>query len=77
MKAELSLCGSIVALASEEDEDIVHVDAVQDPMYVAVFDPLDGSSNIDACIPTGTILGVYPYKGEWHDKAHVYWDGLV
>lgn len=24
--------------------------------YVVVFDPLDGSSNIDASIPTGTLL---------------------
>jgi fructose-1,6-bisphosphatase I len=27
--------------------------------YVVVFDPLDGSRNIDASIPTGTIFGVY------------------
>merc|ERR1711924_65065 len=27
--------------------------------YVAVFDPLDGSSNVDANIPTGTIFGIY------------------
>ena len=27
--------------------------------YVAVFDPLDGSSNVDAGIPTGTIFGVF------------------
>jgi len=27
--------------------------------YVTVFDPLDGSSNVDANIPTGTIFGVY------------------
>jgi len=27
--------------------------------YVTVFDPLDGSSNVDAHIPTGTIFGVY------------------
>jgi fructose-1,6-bisphosphatase I len=26
--------------------------------YVCVFDPLDGSSNVDAGIPTGTIIGV-------------------
>lgn len=26
---------------------------------VAVFDPLDGSSNVDANIPTGTIFGIY------------------
>ena len=29
--------------------------------YVAVFDPLDGSSNVDAGIPTGTIIGVYEH----------------
>lgn len=27
--------------------------------YVAVFDPLDGSSNVDAGIPTGTIFGIF------------------
>ncbi len=29
--------------------------------YVVVFDPLDGSSNVDAGIPTGTIIGVYEH----------------
>lgn len=29
--------------------------------YVAVFDPLDGSSNVDAGIPTGTIIGIYDH----------------
>jgi len=29
--------------------------------YVAVFDPLDGSSNIDAVCPTGTIIGIYEH----------------
>lgn len=29
--------------------------------YVAVFDPLDGSSNVDAGIPTGTIIGIYEH----------------
>mmetsp|Transcript_25404 Transcript_25404/g.28485 ORF Transcript_25404/g.28485 Transcript_25404/m.28485 type:complete len:152 (+) Transcript_25404:682-1137(+) len=27
--------------------------------YVAVFDPLDGSSNVDAGIPVGTIFGIF------------------
>uniref|UniRef100_A0A7S4N4E6 Fructose-1,6-bisphosphatase, cytosolic n=1 Tax=Odontella aurita TaxID=265563 RepID=A0A7S4N4E6_9STRA len=27
--------------------------------YVAVFDPLDGSKNIDASLPVGTIFGIY------------------
>lgn len=32
--------------------------------YEAVFDPLDGSRNIDAGIPTGTIFGIYRATGE-------------
>eukprot|EP01038_Epipyxis_sp_PR26KG_P007612 gene7612-10364_t len=32
-----------------------------DSCYVAVFDPLDGSSNVDAGIPTGTIFGVFQH----------------
>jgi fructose-1,6-bisphosphatase I len=27
--------------------------------YIAVFDPLDGSANIDASLPVGTIFGIY------------------
>ena len=34
--------------------------------YVVVFDPLDGSSNVDAGIPTGTIIGIYE-----HDESCV------
>lgn len=64
LKTELSGCGVIAAMASEEDEDIVSIKSTADSKFAAVFDPLDGSSNIDACIPTGTILGIYPYKGE-------------
>jgi fructose-1,6-bisphosphatase I len=30
-----------------------------DGKYIAVFDPLDGSSNVDAGIPTGTIFGIF------------------
>jgi fructose-1,6-bisphosphatase I len=29
--------------------------------YVAVFRPLDGSSNVDAGIAAGTIVGIYEY----------------
>lgn len=34
--------------------------------YVAVFDPLDGSSNVDAGIPTGTIFGIFDEGDEGH-----------
>ena len=32
--------------------------------YTAVFDPLDGSSNVDAGIPTGTIFGIFEDNAE-------------
>lgn len=32
--------------------------------YVVVFDPLDGSSNIDAGISTGSIFGIYDPNDE-------------
>ena len=42
--------------------DQVHCDCRQ-VSYEAVFDPLDGSRNIDAGIPTGTIFGIYRASG--------------
>jgi fructose-1,6-bisphosphatase I len=27
--------------------------------FIAVFDPLDGSKNIDASLPVGTVFGIY------------------
>ena len=32
--------------------------------FTAVFDPLDGSSNVDAGIPTGTIFGIFEDNAE-------------
>ena len=72
LKAALASSGRIAAMATEEDDSAIAVDAENDrvaasagaaPPFAAVFDPLDGSSNIDACIPTGTILGLYEAKG--------------
>lgn len=44
-------------MASEEDDTPVWI--ADDGPFVVVTDPLDGSRNIDASIPTGTIFGVY------------------
>ncbi len=33
-------------------------------MFVVVFEPLDGSSNVDAGIPAGTIVGIYEHDGK-------------
>src|SRR5438093_12903453 len=53
--------GQLAVLASEEDEDVIPVPAGQ-PVgkYVVNFDPLDGSSNINANVNIGTIFSVLP-----------------
>jgi len=45
-------------MVSEENENVVHVEDSK-AHYVCVFDPLDGSSNIDANVSIGTIFGIY------------------
>lgn len=47
------------AAASEEEEDIRVLSSADSASYLVVFDPLDGSSNIDVNISIGTIFGVY------------------
>ena len=64
MKVSLCCSKKISAVASEEDSVPSLCSAVADNAafsgdYAAVFDPLDGSSNIDSGLPTGTIFGVY------------------
>ena len=44
-------------MASEEDDAPVWI--TDNAPFVVVTDPLDGSRNIDASIPTGTIFGIY------------------
>ncbi len=63
LKLALEGTGRVSLMASEEDDEPVSVQSACDrdgSSYVAVFDPLDGSRNIDASIPTGTIFGLYP-----------------
>jgi len=59
--AALTVGGEVCAMASEENEDIITVDNAQskNAKYVVAFDPLDGSSNIDANVSVGTIFSVY------------------
>uniref|UniRef100_A0A7S3G439 fructose-bisphosphatase n=1 Tax=Palpitomonas bilix TaxID=652834 RepID=A0A7S3G439_9EUKA len=46
-------------MASEEDKEIIKVPEHYRGEYSVTFDPLDGSSNIDAGVSVGTIFGVY------------------
>jgi fructose-1,6-bisphosphatase I len=50
----------LAAMASEEVEDIIPVSAEYGiGKYVLLFDPLDGSSNIDVDASVGTIFAIY------------------
>jgi fructose-1,6-bisphosphatase I len=46
-------------IASEEEDVLVAVEESYSGNYIVVFDPLDGSSNIDAAVSTGSIFGIY------------------
>ena len=46
----------VVAASSEESHELRSLGGSR---FVVNFDPLDGSSNVDANIPTGTIFGIY------------------
>ena len=75
LKNALRFTGKMGVLASEEEDAPVGMDndnsaqykdvwkkevvVEESGRYIAVFDPLDGSSNVDANIPTGTIFGIY------------------
>ena len=51
--------GRLCAMASEEVPDIIPIpDQFKCGKYVLLFDPLDGSSNIDVNVPVGTIFSV-------------------
>lgn len=58
--------GECCGIASEENEDFISIPPVagKDAKYVVVFDPLDGSSNIDVNVSVGTIFGIYRRKSK-------------
>jgi len=57
--------GRLAVMASEEQEDIMHVPPQYSMgKYVLLYDPLDGSSNIDYNVSVGTIFAIYRRKSE-------------
>ncbi|MDX1613666.1 MAG: class 1 fructose-bisphosphatase [Candidatus Promineifilaceae bacterium] len=63
--------GRLCVLASEEHEDIIEIPArYPKGRYVLVYDPLDGSSNIDVNVSTGTIFGIFRCK-DWENRGRV------
>lgn len=55
----LRASGKTAVLVSEELDDAIVIEAKLKGKYCVVFDPLDGSSNIDAGVNIGTIFGIY------------------
>jgi fructose-1,6-bisphosphatase I len=53
--------GEVCGIASEENDDFVAFssETAQKGNYVVLFDPLDGSSNIDVNVSIGTIFSIY------------------
>lgn len=60
--------GHLAGMASEEMDHSIpvpqHDDDNSDSRYLLLFDPLDGSSNIDVNISVGTIFSVLKYEGD-------------
>jgi|TARA_B100000524_G_scaffold48302_1_gene22826 fructose-1,6-bisphosphatase I len=57
--AALVNSGACAVLVSEENEEPIIVPEDKQGRFCVAFDPLDGSSNIDCNVSTGTIFAVY------------------
>ena len=76
-KDALRFTGRLGVVASEEEANPVLVEEAYDAKYVAVFDPLDGSSNIDASIATGTIFGIFEQTEDCILEGHIQNDDFL
>jgi fructose-1,6-bisphosphatase I len=58
--------GEICGIGSEENDDFMPFESEisKNGNYVVLFDPLDGSSNIDVNVSIGTIFSIYRRKSE-------------
>jgi fructose-1,6-bisphosphatase I len=56
----LGATGVVAGMASEELDDCSPVPGHSDRPFLVLFDPLDGSSNIDVNVSIGTIFSVLP-----------------
>ncbi|MDX2192424.1 MAG: class 1 fructose-bisphosphatase [Gemmatimonadales bacterium] len=63
LKNCLRSTGRVCVMGSEEDDDIIPVpESSRAGKYVVLFDPLDGSSNIDVNQAVGTIFSIHRRK---------------
>ena len=65
IKSAMDHTGRLCVMASEEEEDIIPIPE-QYPCghYCLLFDPLDGSSNIDANVSVGSIFAIFRKKSK-------------
>lgn len=63
--------GEVCGIASEENDEFVAFssETAKNGHYVVLFDPLDGSSNIDVNVSIGTIFSVYRRTSKVGDLA--------
>lgn len=58
--------GEICGIASEENDDFIAFtsESAKKGKYIILFDPLDGSTNIDVNVSIGTIFSIYHRKSD-------------
>ncbi|KDD74496.1 fructose-1-6-bisphosphatase [Helicosporidium sp. ATCC 50920] len=61
-KNVLRKSGQCAVLVTEEEEEPIFIAEPHRGQYCVVFDPLDGSSNIECGVSIGTIFGIYRVK---------------
>lgn len=72
MIESLDHTGQICGMASEEVDEIIQIPSKYPKgKYLVVFDPLDGSSNIDVNISIGTIFGIYKRKSSDKEESNI------
>jgi fructose-1,6-bisphosphatase I len=62
----------VAIVASEENEEpvIIRDDPTGERRYCVLFDPLDGSSNLDVCAPVGTIFSILRHDRRQERRAN-------
>jgi fructose-1,6-bisphosphatase I len=61
--------GRFAIMGSEENDSVIIPPKNETGNYALLFDPLDGSSNIDVNVSVGTIFSIYRLKGDDPGKA--------